>query len=43
MLEPGTPLPDFTVDDHEGNAVHSADWRGHWIVLWWYAKADTPG
>ena len=43
MLEPGTRLPDFTAVDENGESVSSADWRGHWTVLWWYVKADTPG
>lgn len=43
MLDPGTLLPDFTADDEDNVPVHSADWRGHWTVLWWYVKADTPG
>ena len=43
MLEEGTPLPSFTVRDHRGEPISSDDWRGHWTVLWWYVKADTPG
>ena len=43
MLEPGTPLPDFTAVDDRGRPVSSADWHGKWTVLWWYVKADTAG
>ncbi len=43
MLERGTPFPEFTALDHDGNEVRSTDWRGRWTVLWWYVKADTPG
>ena len=43
MLQPNTPLPEFTATDDSGNEVASADWHGHWTVLWWYVKADTPG
>ena len=43
MIEPGTPAPDFTLDDQDGNAVHLADLRGKWVVLYFYPKADTPG
>ncbi len=43
MLEPGTPAPDFTVSDQDGNPVSLADLRGRWVFLWWYPMADTPG
>lgn len=43
MLEPGTPLPEFTAVDDDGNPTSSADWHGKWTVLWWYVKADTAG
>ena len=43
MLQPGTRAPDFTLPDQDGNAVSLADLRGHWVLLWWYPKASTPG
>ena len=43
MLQPGTPAPDFTVSDHEGNPFTLSEQRGHEVVLWFYPKADTPG
>lgn len=43
MLEQGTPLPEFSARDQDGNTVRSSDWHGRWTVLWWYVKADTPG
>lgn len=43
MLEPGAPAPDFTLPDQDGNDVSLADQRGHWVALWWYPKASTPG
>ncbi len=43
MLDPGTPLPQFTALDDHGKDVDSSDWLGRWTVLWWYVKADTPG
>ena len=43
MLQPGTDAPDFSVNDHNGNAVQLKDYRGKKIVLWFYPKADTPG
>ena len=43
MLAPGTTAPEFTLSDQDGEAVRLADQRGHWVLLWWYPKADTPG
>ena len=43
MIETGTPAPDFTLDDQDGNPVHLAELRGRWVVLYFYPKADTPG
>ena len=43
MLEPGVQAPDFTLPDQDGNTVSLSDFRGHWVLLWWYPKASTPG
>ncbi len=43
MLASGTPAPDFTVADHDGQPFTLSSERGHWVLLWWYPKADTPG
>ncbi len=43
MLAPGTSAPDFTLSDQDGNDVSLSDLRGHWVLLWWYPMADTPG
>jgi len=43
MLAPGTEASDFTVLDHDGSPTTLSDYRGRWVVLWWYPKADTPG
>jgi peroxiredoxin Q/BCP len=43
MLDVGTRAPDFALPDERGNEVSSSDHRGHWVVLWWYPKAATPG
>ncbi|TMK63915.1 MAG: redoxin domain-containing protein [Actinobacteria bacterium] len=42
-LEPGTPAPDFSLPDQNGNTVSLSDLRGHWVLLWWYPKASTAG
>ena len=43
MLSAGTPAPDFSLPDQHGTIVRLADLRGHWVLLWWYPKAQTPG
>ena len=43
MIDAGTPAPDFTLQDQDGNPVHLADLRGKTVVLYFYPKADTPG
>jgi peroxiredoxin Q/BCP len=40
---PGTPAPDFTLPDQNGKPVSLSDFRGKWIVLYFYPKDDTPG
>ena len=43
MLAPGTEAPAFALPDQYGEIVDSADLLGHWVLLWWYPKAATPG
>ena len=43
MLETGTPAPDFTLPDEDGEPVSLASLRGKHVVLYFYPKADTPG
>ena len=43
MLGEGTPAPDFTLPDQDGNPVSLAELRGRWVVLWWFPKAFTSG
>src|ERR1700684_3712921 len=43
MIEPGSPAPDFTLDNQDGESVSLSDHHGHWVVLYFYPKADTPG
>jgi peroxiredoxin Q/BCP len=37
------PAPDFTLNDPDGTAHSLADYRGQWLVLYFYPKDDTPG
>ena len=43
VLAPGTPAPSFTLPDQNGNSVSLSDFKGSWLLLWWYPKAATPG
>ncbi len=43
MLTVGSPAPDFSVNDHNGNKTSLKSFPGKKIILWFYPKADTPG
>jgi peroxiredoxin Q/BCP len=43
MLAEGAPAPDFTLPDQHGEPVSLSEFRGRWVVLWWYVEADTSG
>ena len=43
MLEEGTVAPEFTLPDHTGTPRSLSDYRGRWVVLWWFPKAFTSG
>lgn len=39
----GQPAPDFKLLDQNGKTHTLADFRGKWLVLYFYPKDDTPG
>jgi peroxiredoxin Q/BCP len=39
----GELAPDFTLPDDTGAPRRLGDERGHWVVLYFYPKDDTPG
>jgi peroxiredoxin Q/BCP len=39
----GTAAPDFTLPDQNGKSRQLSEWRGKWVVLYFYPKDDTPG
>jgi peroxiredoxin Q/BCP len=41
--EVGQMAPDFELPDQQGKVRRLADWRGKWLVLYFYPKDDTPG
>jgi thioredoxin-dependent peroxiredoxin len=42
-LAVGTPAPDFTVKDTNGETVSLSQFKGKTVVLYFYPKDDTPG
>ena len=42
-LQPGMPAPDFALPDAQGTIRTLADYRGEWLLLYFYPRADTPG
>jgi thioredoxin-dependent peroxiredoxin len=43
MPEVGQPAPDFTLPSQDGTDVSLKDFRGKWVVLYFYPKDMTPG
>jgi peroxiredoxin Q/BCP len=39
----GQQAPDFTLPSQDGSSVSLHDFRGKWIVLYFYPKDNTPG
>jgi peroxiredoxin Q/BCP len=39
----GGTAPDFTLPSQEGSPVSLKDYRGKWVVLYFYPKDQTPG
>lgn len=43
MLTVGLPAPAFSLPDADMEMAALSDYRGQWIVLYFYPKDDTPG
>ncbi len=43
ILKIGDDAPTFTLPDSQGNQVNLNDYKGQWLVLYFYPKDDTPG
>lgn len=39
----GSPAPDFTLTSNEGKSVNLSDYKGKWVVLYFYPKDFTSG
>jgi peroxiredoxin Q/BCP len=42
-LKVGQSAPDFCLPDQEGNQTCLEDFRGKWVVLYFYPRDNTPG
>lgn len=49
LAQAGVPIQEgqqaylFSLQNQEGNVVNLSDYKGRWVVLYFYPKADTPG
>lgn len=43
MLTAGTKAPNFSTTDQNGVVRSLSDYKGSWILLYFYPKDDTPG
>lgn len=43
MPEPGKKAPDFTLLNQDEKEVHLSDYKGKWVVLYFYPKDNTSG
>jgi peroxiredoxin Q/BCP len=43
VLQPGVAAPDFDLPDARGEIRRLTDYRGSWLLLYFYPKDDTPG
>ena len=39
----GSPAPDFTLNSQDGTPISLKDYRGKWVVLYFYPRDLTPG
>lgn len=42
-MRSGDTAPPFTATDHHGGTVSLENFRGKYVILWFYPQADTPG
>jgi peroxiredoxin Q/BCP len=42
-VETGKPAPDFTLEDQNGHEHSLSDFKGQWVLIYFYPKDDTPG
>ena len=43
IISVGDVAPDFVLSDEQGTTHSLKEWRGKWVLLYFYPKDDTPG
>ena len=43
MIAVGKTAPSFTLKNQDDDPVRLADYKGQWVVLYFYPRDDTPG
>ena len=43
MVAEGEDAPDFELQSHTGETIRLSDYRGRWVVLYFFPKAFTSG
>lgn len=43
MLQTNTLAPNFSLPDQDGKVHTLSDYKGKWIIIYFYPKDDTPG
>ncbi len=43
LLTETETAPPFSIPNQDGSPTGLEQYRGKWLLLWWYPKADTPG
>ena len=43
LSKAGAAAPAFSAEDDSGKRVKLSDFKGRWVVLFFYPKDDTPG
>ena len=43
LIEPGQAAPAFQLTDQAGNKHRLSQYKGQWVVLYFYPKDNTPG
>jgi thioredoxin-dependent peroxiredoxin len=43
MLQAGNHFPSFSLPNQNGQTTRLSDFAGHWLVVYFYPKDDTPG
>ena len=43
MMQAGSSFPAFSLPNQNGQLTKLSDFAGHWLVVYFYPKDDTPG